>query len=278
MDDFKNAYEYQVLHDEMTERYIEEVNHRMMMELEVKYEAEKKKQEAELLRLHATSLQLKALRAQMNPHFLFNALNSIQNYITSDQTGDAAKYLAKFALLMRQSLEYSDMEIISLEKEIEFLENYLFINQKLRFHNQLEYKIKVDDELEEDIMGVPTMIVQPYVENAIEHGVRSVKDGLVKLEFYLHDENTLLCVIEDNGIGRVKAARRKMNDPELRKHESKGTAITEERLQILNKSKHKGIMVKTIDMEDEYSGRPSGTRVEILIPIEIIQKLQLLEP
>ncbi|MEM9821859.1 MAG: histidine kinase [Bacteroidota bacterium] len=274
MDDYKNAYEYQVLHDEMTERYMEEVNHRMMMELEVKYEAEKKKQEAELLRLHATGLQLKALRAQMNPHFLFNALNSIQNYITSDQTGDAAKYLAKFALLMRQSLEYSDMEIISLEKEIEFLENYLFINQKLRFYNQLEYRITVDDELEEDIMGVPTMIVQPYVENAIEHGVRSVKDGLVKLEFYLHDENTLLCVVEDNGIGRAKAAKRKMRDPQLRKHESKGTAITEERLKILNKSKHKGVMVKTIDLEDEYSGRPNGTRVEILIPIEIIQKLQ----
>lgn len=274
MNDFKNAYEYQVLHDEMAQRYIEEVNHRMVVELEIKYEAEKKKQEAELLRLQATGLQLKALRAQMNPHFLFNALNSIQNYITSDQTGDAAKYLAKFALLMRQSLEYSDVEIISLEKEIEFLENYLFINQKLRFDNQLSYQIKVDDELEEDIMGVPTMIVQPYVENAIEHGVRSVKKGLVKLEFYLHDEHTLLCVIEDNGIGRVKAAKLKMNDPQMHKHESKGTAITEERLQILNKSKHEGVMVQTIDLEDEYSGRPCGTRVEILIPIEIIQKLQ----
>ena len=271
--DFKNAYEYQVLHVEMTEQYLEELNRRMVVELEIKYDAEKKMQEAELLRLQATGLQLKALRAQMNPHFLFNALNSIQNYITSDQSGNAAKYLAKFAILMRQSLDYSELEIISLEKEIEFLENYLFINQKLRFENRLSYNIKVDDEIEEDIMGVPTMIVQPYVENAIEHGLRPKKDGLVELGFSLHDDSTILCVIEDNGIGRKKAKIQKERDPQVHNFESKGTTITEERLQILNKSKRKGVLVKTIDLEDEYSGRPKGTRVEILIPIETIQKL-----
>ena len=108
----------------------------------------------------------------MNPHFMYNALNAIQNYITSNKLTDAAKYLAKFAKLMRQSLDYSDMEIISLEKEIEFLENYLLINQKLRFEDNIRYIIKVDDEIEEDIMGIPTMIIQPYIENAVWHGLR----------------------------------------------------------------------------------------------------------
>ncbi len=274
MNDYKNAYEYQVLQEEMAERYNAEVNRRTLFELEIKYEAQKKESEAELLRLQATGLQLKALRAQMNPHFLFNALNSIQNYITSDQTGSAAKYLAKFALLMRQSLEYSDMENISLEKEVEFLENYLFINQKLRFDNKLTYSINVDDEIEEDIMAVPTMIVQPYVENAIEHGLRMIKEGKVTLDFTLHDDNTILCVVEDNGIGREKAKRLKEKDPQLQDHKSKGTFITEERLKILNKTNRSGVSVKTIDLQDEYSGRPIGTRIEIFIPLEIIQKIQ----
>ena len=274
--DFENAYEYQLLHDEMGERYIEEVNRRTILELEVKYEAEKKKQEAELLRLQATELQLKALRAQMNPHFMYNALNAIQNYITSNEVASAAKYLAKFAKLMRQSLDYSDMEVISLEKEIEFLEDYLFINQKLRFEDHLGYKIYLDDEIEEDIMGVPTMIVQPYVENAIEHGLRRKKNGLVKLEFYLHDEHTILCIVEDNGIGREQAEKVRREDPSFEGHRSKGTSITEKRLEILNKTKRKGIFVKTKDLRDGETDAALGTRVEILIPIEIIQKKQIL--
>jgi len=147
--------------------------------LEAKYDFERRKQEAELLILQANRLQLKALRAQMNPHFLYNALNSIQNYITSNDMTHAAKYLAKFAKLMRQSLEYSDVEVISLEKEIAFLENYLFINEKLRFADRMSYRIKVDDDIEEDLIGVPAMIVQPYLENAIEHGLRSKKDGIL---------------------------------------------------------------------------------------------------
>ena len=150
--DYKSAYEYQLLYDRFAEKYAEEVNMQKVLELEVKYEAEQKKKEAELLRLQATKLQLKALRAQMNPHFMYNALNAIQHYITSNEIKNAAKYLAKFAKLMRQSLEYSELEIISLEKEIEFLDDYLMINEKLRFEDSLQYEIIVDDEIEEDIL------------------------------------------------------------------------------------------------------------------------------
>ena len=98
--------------------------------------------------------------------------------------------------------------------------------------NKLTYEIEVDDEIEDDIMGVPTMIVQPYVENAIEHGLRPIKNGVVKLKFILQDDSTILCVVEDNGIGRKKAKIQKERDPQMHNHQSKGTTITEERLQI----------------------------------------------
>ncbi len=272
IDDYKNAYEYLLLHVDMLDRYQEELNKRAMLEMEVKYEVEKRKQEAELLRLQATSLQLKALRAQMNPHFMYNALNSIQHYITSNEVTSAAKYLAKFAKLMRQSLDYSELEFISLEKELAFLEDYLIINQKLRFEDQLDFKINIDDEIEEDIMGVPTMIVQPYVENAIEHGLRTKKNGLVKLEFYLKDDNTILCIVEDNGIGRQKARELQRQDLYLKPHNSKGTNITEQRLYLLHKNRNDNeVYVKTLDLVNEDTGEALGTRVEIQIPIIEIQ-------
>ena len=269
---FQEAFTYLELHNSFKEKHLEETKQQQLMELEFKYEAEKKKQEAELLKLQAIGLQLKALRSQMNPHFMYNALNSIQKYITSNELNDASKYLAKFAHLMRQSLEYSDIEVISLEKEIEFLENYLLISQKLRFGDKMNYQISVEEEIEEDIMGVPTMIVQPYVENSIEHGLRQKKSGLIKVNFRLHDENTILCIVEDNGIGRDAVKKLQELDDYHINHKSKGTSITEERLKILNKSKNKAVFVKTIDLKDSRTLQASGTRVEILIPVEIIHK------
>jgi len=265
--DYKNAYEYLILHTKYEERHMEEVNKRLQMELEIKYEAEKRKQEAELLQLQSTRLQLKALRAQMNPHFLYNALNAIQSYITSNEVASAAKYLARFAKLMRQSLEYSDLEIISLEKEVEFLEDYLTINQHLRFRDRLEFTISVDEELEDDIIGVPTMIVQPYVENALEHGLRNKKQGVVSVQFLQQGEDSLLCVVEDNGIGREKAREFQLGDAKYRTHQSRGTRITEERLRILHQAGEGRLFVHTFDLKDEQSGEPAGTRVEIAIPI-----------
>ena len=270
--DFKTAYEYLSMHDQIREKHAEEVNLRRVTELEIKYEAEKKKQEAELLRHQSTGLQLKALRSQMNPHFMYNALNAIQSFITSNEVTDAAKYLAKFSKLMRQSLDYADIEIISLEKEIEFLENYLLINQKLRFEDNIRYKVKVDDEIEEDIMGIPTMIIQPFIENALEHGLRSKKNGQVKVEFSLYDDNTILCIVEDNGIGRDKVRELQEANQSNFRHESKGTRITRERLEILNRSRKKGVFIKTVDLKNKKTNEAAGTRVEIQVPIEIIQK------
>jgi tetratricopeptide (TPR) repeat protein len=265
--DYKNAYEFQLLYDQMAEHYREQVNQQLLMELEVRYEAEKKKQEAEMLRLQASKLQLKALRAQMNPHFMFNALNAIQHFITSNETGSAAKYLARFAQLMRRSLEYSDLEIIPLEKEIEFLDDYLFLNEKLRFEGRLHYRIVVDDDIEEDICGVPTMIVQPYVENALEHGLRIREQGLVEVRFSLSDDDTILCTVEDNGIGREKARQMQQASGYFTDHRSRGTSITQMRLELLHQSRDSGIFVRIIDLKDEQTGAATGTRVEIKIPI-----------
>lgn len=265
--DFRNAYDYEVLHNQFVKKYYEETNKIKIDELEFKYEAERRRKEAELLRLQATGLQLKALRAQMNPHFMFNALNSIQYYINSNDREFAGKCLARFAKLMRSSLEYSELEVISLENEIEFLEDYLLINQQLRFENRLTYSLKVDEEIEEDITGVPTMIVQPYIENAIEHGIRPKKSGLIKIEFKLVDETTILCVIEDNGVGRARAREIQALDDYHLKHKSRGTSITEKRLEILHASKKNAFFVTTIDLTDPLSNEPIGTRVEIQIPI-----------
>ena len=126
--------------------------------------------------------EMQSLRSQMNPHFMYNALNSIQQFITSHEISSATIYLAKFAKLMRQSLDYSELQVISIEKEVDFLEDYLYINKKLRFQDKLEYQIIIDKEIEDDIIGIPTMIVQPYVENAIEHGLRLKNNGKVTVE------------------------------------------------------------------------------------------------
>ena len=264
---FKDAYEYLKMYNFYAKKYEKQQDKKRQAELEVKYEAMEKKKETDMLKIEATKLRLKALRAQMNPHFMYNALNSIQHFITSNNTQFAAKYLAKFALLMRQSLEYSERDTISLEKEIEFLENYLYINQKLRFDDKLHYKIIIDDEIEEDIIGLPAMIIQPYVENAIEHGFRSLKQGTLTLDFSLLDENTILCKVEDNGIGRAKARELTKNDPRFQQHKSRGTEITEKRLQILHQTQGTGILVKTIDLFHKKTKLPCGTRVEIKIPI-----------
>ena len=265
-DDFKNAYKYERQHSRLVKKSYEEMNKIKVDELEFKYEAERRRKEAEMLRLQATGLQLKALRAQMNPHFMFNALNAIQNYISEDREF-AAKYLAKFAKLMRASLEYSELEVISLENEIEFLEDYLIINQKLRFEGKLQYNILIDEDIEEDIIGVPTMIVQPYIENALEHGIRLKKEGLIKIEFKLIDDDAILCIIEDNGVGRVRAKEIQERNQYHIKHKSRGINITERRLEILHSTRKDTFSIKTIDLYDPLSNEPLGTRVEVQIPI-----------
>lgn len=265
--EYEKAYQCQKEYEGVVERYFLEEKEMELRELEIKYEAEKKEKEAEMLRLQATSLQHKALRAQMNPHFLFNCLNSVQSFITSKEVSLASVYLSKFAILVRKSLDFSELEVISLDKEIAFLDGYLEINEKLRFENRMGYALEVDKEIDEDIIGIPTMIIQPYVENAIEHGIPSKKDGFIRIQLKQEDDDTILCIVEDNGIGR-KAATDLQERNGYRKHISYGTKITKERLQLLFKTRKadERAPVSIIDLQKE-DGTSAGTRVEILLPI-----------
>lgn len=266
-EDFENAYVYQKMYTRFAFENVNHINSERIKELQVKYEVDKRQREAELLQLQATKLQLKALRAQMNPHFMHNALNSIQHYIMKNEAQTASQFLARFAKLMRATLEYSELESISIEREIEFLEDYLQINQKLRFDN-LSFSIKTSNEIEEDIMNIPTMIVQPYIENAIEHGLRTVENGNVQVYFSLLDDKTILCEVTDNGIGRQKSQELQEEDNEYGNHQSRGTSITEKRLELLQLSHNfENLKVSYDDLKNSKTGVSEGTKVLIHMPI-----------
>lgn len=206
-------------------------------------------------------IQQKALRLQMNPHFIFNSLNSIQSFILSNDIDLAVNYLSKFSQLMRLILANSRESIIPLTAEIEALVHYIEI-EKLRFDNKFDYTITVDSAIDEEFLGIPPMLIQPYVENSIIHGlVHKTGHGKISINFKLQGEY-LHCAISDDGIGRKKAMDIKKQNGLNAK--SRGMLITKERLDILNKRGKDKYNVKVTDLEDK-NGKPAGTKVEILI-------------
>jgi ligand-binding sensor domain-containing protein len=208
--------------------------------------------------------KLKALRSQMNPHFIFNSLNSIQHFIISKNTESALTYLSKFSKLVRRILENSAVNRITLAEEITFLKNYIEI-ESLRFDNGIDYEFDIDEELSTEITEIPSMLIQPYVENAIIHGLMNKNGkGLIKVGF-IKEKNILKCTIEDNGIGRDTAME--IKDRNAKTHKSMGISITKNRLEVLNKSDEFSVTVKINDvyLENKTVG---GTRVEIIIPID----------
>lgn len=262
--DFEQAYQYRVLADELQRAVDLARNERRVSDLELRHELEERRREHELLRLRATEFQLKALRAQMNPHFIFNALNAIQESITAHRPSDAAAHLAQFAQLMRRSLEYSERSTITLEEEVAFLDQYLALNRALRYRESFTYEIAVDEDVEADLIRLPAMLIQPYLENCLEHGIRLRRDGRVRLRFTSppDDEDSLQIVIEDNGIGRAAAAAHANRSPT---HKSMGTDITQHRLTLLNVGEG-AAEVKYLDLLDNQ-GLAAGTRVTVTLPI-----------
>jgi ligand-binding sensor domain-containing protein/two-component sensor histidine kinase len=220
------------------------------------------KQFLEMERQYA-DLEQKALRLQMNPHFIFNTLNSIQSYMISNEADTAIEYLAKFARLMRQVLTNSRESFIPVREEIVALRYYLEIEQ-LRFDDKFEFTISIDDTIDEDFTGIPPMIIQPYVENAIIHGLM-YKKGRGTIAIRLEQRSThLFCIIEDDGVGREKAMQMAKESGLERK--SSGMMITQQRLDILNKNDEKELKVNVVDKVDEQ-GIACGTRVEIKMPV-----------
>lgn len=272
---FSEAYAWQKEATELLEKHFHKVHDIERQEIEARHQLERVRQEAQMARLRVTSLQLRALRAQMNPHFLFNALNAIQGFITSGRNEEAEIYLPRFAKLMRQTLDYSDKEVVTLEEEIDFLNRYLNLNKKLRFRDKLDFQIISPKIAEMEDIFIPTMIVQPFVENAIEHGLRPRQEGALRIEFQTiagaeEDASpTLLCIIEDDGVGYNKGLEKQSDKPAFQSHRSRGMEITRDRLTLLHQLRHdtNGPYVRIQDLGDISGGERRGTRVEVLLPM-----------
>lgn len=209
-------------------------------------------------------LEQKALQLQMNPHFLFNSLNSIQSFVLKNDIDNAIRYLSKFSQLMRRTLNHSKESSIPLQDELEAIRLYLEIEQ-LRFENKFEYYITLDPAIDEQFVEIPPMILQPIVENAIHHGLMHRESGGKLLISLKAEGQSIRIVIEDNGIGRAQSA-------ELRrqsgiKRESLGMAITSERFEMLSQYSGQGYTLEVEDLFDDQ-GKAQGTRVTILITEE----------
>ncbi|MEO6253818.1 MAG: histidine kinase [Ferruginibacter sp.] len=206
-----------------------------------------------------TELEMQALKAQINPHFVFNCLNSIKGFIFDKDFKQADRYLDKFADLMRSTIDNSDASIISLQSEIDYLDNYLQL-EKLRFEDKFNYSIQVSDEVDKEKCFVPAMLLQPYVENAIRHGIRFLenKKGQININVFT-ENNFLVCEIDDNGIGREKAAalKSKMHI----EYQSKGMNISRRRAELYN------IQQEVTDKKDEH-GHAGGTTITVKIPLD----------
>ncbi|WP_452229833.1 histidine kinase [Lacinutrix sp. MEBiC02404] len=212
------------------------------------------------------ALKLENLRSQMNPHFIFNALNSIQDYIVLNKSRLASEYLGKFADLIRTYLNHSTKGKITLQEEINCLEMYLEL-EKLRFEDKLNYAILSTGDLKPDQVYIPTMLIQPYVENALKHGLLHRKSGRnLEINFHINVDNyTIKSVIIDNGVGREQADIIKARS--LKKHEPFATKATQDRLALLNYGKEKQVGVTIIDLLD--GEKPVGTQVTVIIPFTI---------
>lgn len=221
-----------------------------------KQKADTDKKEAQF-KATVADIELKVLRAQMNPHFIFNSLNSIGDYILRNDSQAASDYLSKFAILMRMTLENSDKKEITLAEDTALLNTYLTIEQK-RFENAFNFEIQVDDDLDIDEVLLPPMLLQPFVENSIIHGLSTMEKG-GKIEITFESQNNqLVCSVDDNGVGRTstKASTRMVGKS------SKGITITQNRIDVLNRTKNTNGSVRIIDKD-------TGTKVIVTLPLQL---------
>lgn len=206
---------------------------------------------------------LTSIKSQMNPHFFYNALNTIQSYIFLNDKKNASNFLSKFSNLTRMILEMSDKETITLSEELKALHLYLDL-EKMRFDDAFEFDFQLDDKIDCDLCKIPSMLIQPYIENAIKHGLLH-KDGNKRLEIKFSLENQILLVeIKDNGVGRKRAEE--LKKIKAVKYESFSSNANAKRLEILNKGLHFHVGFEIIDL---YSNNQAvGTHVKLTIPIQ----------
>jgi putative methionine-R-sulfoxide reductase with GAF domain/streptogramin lyase len=205
------------------------------------------------------------LRLQMNPHFLFNSLSSIQHLIVSQQTTKAYKYLTVFSNFLRSLLNFAEKNFIPLDEELKILKMYIEL-ESLRFDQSFYYEIIVDESLANDEVLMPTLMIQPFAENAIWHGLLHKEgDKKLSIRFSNSSEEFLTCIIEDNGIGRVSSSAIQKNKMSSAVHESKGIGIIRERLDLMMQKTGKPALVEMIDLYNDKK-EPAGTKVIISIP------------
>lgn len=231
---------------------------RRLRSVQMKFDLERKSLQAEqeraTLEKEMIELEQKALRMQMNPHFIFNALNTIKGYYSGGEIKDANTYISRFSKLLRMILE-SDERLVSLQKEITMLELYIELIQ-LRYKDVFQYEIDVEEEVNSEEIGIPPLLLQPIVENAVIHGLApNKKEGVLQIRFTKKD-GFLVCRVIDNGVGYLNSKKSKDRD-----HQSKAMKITRERIDHLNKNKDPNNFT-IIQKED-----PLGTQVDIIIPI-----------
>lgn len=310
--DWRNSLEYHKLYTSFKDSIFNESSNARILELETRYESEKKGAEIELLkkteeiqareisrqrmrtnmimvvsglifilglllfnryklkqRQRQTELgkknieiEQRLLRSQMNPHFIFNSLNSIQSYISSNNTFTAMSYLSKFSLLMRLVLENTRKPYVSLENEIKTLQLNIEM-ERIRFMDKYEYTIDLSPGINPQEIFIPPMLVQPYVENAIKHGLLKLKTkGKLSITYSITN-GLLVCNVRDNGIGREASAA--YNRLHRLHHKSLGMEVTGERISLMRKQGIEGVSFDITDLKDEAM-QPSGTNVEIRIP------------
>ena len=206
--------------------------------------------------------ETKALRSQMNPHFIFNSLNSINSLVMEEKHEIASEYLIKFSKLIRLILDNSRSETITIEKELETLKLYVTL-ESARFDNKFKCVFVVSENVNTSSIMIPPMLLQPFVENAIWHGLMQKEgEGNITIEIRIEGEETLKLSITDDGIGREKAAELKSKSAT---HKSHGLKVTSQRIEMMNKLNSTGAQVNIFDLHDDQ-GNATGTRVELVIP------------
>jgi LytS/YehU family sensor histidine kinase len=224
----------------------------------------RREQEKTAINKRIGDLEQLARKSQMNPHFIFNSLNSIQQYVMDADLAGANKFISGFSRLIRQTLDFSSKQEISLEEEVNYLTNYLEL-EKTRLEAAFTYSVNIDDGILMSEHYIPPMILQPFVENSVRHGLRYRKDKGGKITItVIKQNNQLIFVLEDNGVGRKAAQQYKSISPI--EYQSKGISLTAERIALLNTDNPNKIHVRIDDLEDELQ-TGLGTRVTISLPV-----------
>jgi ligand-binding sensor domain-containing protein len=228
----------------------------------------KKEAEKTATAVQMAELEQAALRSRMNPHFIFNCLNSIQLYVMDKDTMGANEFITNFSRLIRQTLDISARSRISLREELDYLFTYMELERN-RFENKFSFRIHLAPGIDPHAYTIPSMILQPYVENAIHHGVAHRDDKLGRIRIRIEtDTDYLVCTIEDNGVGRKQASQYKRPGPF--QYQSQGMELTAKRIGILNQTIQTPICIAIEDIED-HARQPAGTHAIIRFPIQQIK-------